>query len=306
MPIHPQLKALVDSFAAMELPPRSEMSPDQARQRAVLIGQQIGPGPDMASVDAVLIDGPRGPIPARAYHPITETCRGAIVYLHGGGWVVGGLDEFDTVMRMLAHEAECTLLGVDYRLAPEHRFPAGAEDAYAATRWAGEHLDRGAGLAVVGDSSGGNLAAVTALKARDDAWGGITLQVLVYPVTDHDFETSSYQEHGASGLPLGRVDMEWFWDHYLPDVTGRDDPRASPLRAIDLSGLPSTAVLVAEYDPLRDDGLAYAARLATAGVPVITHRYDDMAHGFFTMVHLLDTGRLAVTEVAYLVNEALQ
>jgi acetyl esterase len=304
MSLHPQVQALLDQLVAMDLPPRSEMSPAQARERARLIAKGAGPGPQVADITDVAIDGPGGPVPLRVYQPPAHDTRGAVVYLHGGGWVVGGLDEFDTVSRMLCLESGCRVVSVGYRLAPEHPFPAALEDAYAAVRWAG---DRFAGdLVLIGDSAGGNLAAVTAIRARDEGWLRIRLQVLVYPVTDADFDTGSYRQHGDSGLPLGRVDMEWFWDHYVPDPADRLDPRASPLRTPELSGLPQAIVVVAGFDPLCDEGLAYAARLQAAGVDVTIRRYDDMVHGFFTMGNILDTGAEALREVAQAAGNVLK
>lgn len=301
-PLHPQVRDLVDQLASMGLPPRSEMSPQDARRRAVLISERSGPGPAVGAVGDVTLDGPRGPIPARVYQP-SGGGTGSLVYLHGGGWVVGGLDESDALCRRLATLSGCQVLSVDYRLAPEHPFPAAAEDAYVALRWAGKEMP--GPLAVLGDSAGGNLAAVAVIRSRDEGAPRVALQVLVYPVTDHDFETDSYRLHGDRGLPLGRVDMEWFWDHYLPDRERRNDPLASPLRTVALEGLPETIVVVAEHDPLRDDGLRYAARLADAGVPVTVHHYDDMVHGFFSMINILETGDAVVEATGREIAEKL-
>jgi acetyl esterase len=197
---------------------------------------------------------------------------------------------------MLAVESGLDLLSVDYRLAPEHRFPAALDDAFTALRWAANELAGDRPLIVGGDSAGANLATVCALRAREAGGPRVEYQLLVYPITDHIFDTSSYVEHGDSGYLLGRQDMIWFWDHYMPDLTQRDHPYASPLRAPDLSGLPPALVVVAEYDPLRDEVLAYAERLSDGGVEVEVRRYDDVVHGFFTLVNYLERGDQAVAE----------
>jgi acetyl esterase len=270
-----------------------------------MIREMLGPGPAVAETRDLKIPGPAGEIPARLYRPTSEPAPGLLVYFHGGGWVVGALPDFDAVCQKLAVESGLDLLSVDYRLAPEHRFPAAAEDAFAALRWAADELAGDRPLVVGGDSAGGNLAAVCALRARDEGGPALAFQLLVYPVTDHVFETASYVEHGDSGYLLGRLEMVWFWDHYAPAVEDRDDPLASPLRAADLSGLPPALVIIAEYDPLRDDGLAYAKRVSEAGVPVTISRYDDVTHGFFTMVNFLERGDEAVAEAAKAISDAV-
>jgi acetyl esterase len=207
-----------------------------------------------------------------------------VVYFHGGGWVVGDLDTHDRTTQRLAEATDTVVVSVDYRLAPEHPFPAAAEDAYAATVWAAEHLDP-SHLVVAGDSAGGNLAAVVCLMARDQDGPDIDHQVLVYPVIDHAMDTESYALNGTDYF-LTRTKMAWFWEQYLGDAD-RSHPYCSPLRAEELSGLPPASVVTAECDPLRDEGEAYAAALTAAGVPAACLRGEGLFHGFFGLDELL-------------------
>jgi acetyl esterase/lipase len=240
---------------------------------------------ELASVEDRAVPGPGGDVRVRVYTPVAAN-RNVVVYYHGGGWVIGDVDTHDRTTRRLARDTGATVVSVDYRCAPEHRFPAAADDAYAALVWAAEEYDPPK-LAVAGDSAGGNLSAVVALMARDRGSPRIDHQLLVYPVTDCTFDTDSYRENGTGEFFLSETHMRWFWDQYLgPDGDG-GDPYASPLRAEDLSGLPPATVVTAELDPLRDEGEAYAAALAAAGVPVEHHRADGMFHGFFGVDELL-------------------
>jgi acetyl esterase len=230
-----------------------------------------------------------------------------IAYYHGGGWVLGSIDEFDAFGRHLAARSGYTVVLVDYRLAPEHRFPAAVEDASDALQWVADHLSELAGpqapLIVAGDSAGGNLAAVVAQRAR----GGdipIALQLLIYPVVDCDLERPSYVDPGNQ-LFLDRAGMEWFWSHYIPDPAKRADPAASPLRAADLSGLPPAVVLTAEHDPLRDEGEEYARRLADAGVPVELRRFDRQMHAFCMFVGVLASSLEAIDWLTAAAGRAL-
>ena len=204
--------------------------------------------------------------------------------------MIGALDEFDTLARQIVDRTGAAVALVDYRLAPEHRYPVAAQDAWAALRWADAHLEELAGarvpLIVAGDSAGGNLSAVVAQQAKASGGPDISLQVLVYPVTDADLDNASYTDP-ANQLLLSRDAMIWFWDHYAPDPQDRENLDASPLRAADLSGLPPAVVLTAEYDPLRDEGEAYADKLRAAGVPVQHQRFAGQMHAFFTMVNVL-------------------
>jgi acetyl esterase len=231
-----------------------------------------------------------GGVPARFYRPSDRPDLGLLVYYHGGGWVIGTIDEYDTLARKLAERTSCAVVLVGYRLAPEHRFPVAADDSYAALEWAAARLTAVAGrpdvpLIVAGDSAGGNLAAVMALRARDRNGPPISLQVLVYPVTDADFARPSYVAD-ENQLLLTRESMVWFWDHYVPDSARRTEPDASPLRAASVEGLPPAVVMTAEHDVLRDEGEAYAHRLLEAGVPVDFRRHAGQIHGFFSLLLL--------------------
>jgi acetyl esterase len=222
-----------------------------------------------------------------------------LVYFHGGGWVLGGLDTHDSVCRELAHGAGAIVVSVDYRLAPEHKFPAAADDCYAAVVWAAAHATEiGADptrIAIAGDSAGGNLTCVIALQARDKDGPRLCFQLPVYPVTNHSLDTPSYREN-ATGYLLETDSMAWFWGHYLATDADGEHPYASPLRAASLRGLPPALVITAEFDPLRDEGEAYAKRLETAGVPTQLRRFDGMIHGFFGMSAIMDKAKAAIAE----------
>src|SRR6185312_790047 len=237
-----------------------ELTPEEARAGVEANTAIIPAGPAMESVRDIVIPSQAGGLPARVYSPSAKA-PGVVIYYHGGGWVVGSLDGWDPAVRALAAASGCDVVSVDYRLAPEHAFPAAADDAYDALVWVASASGLAAGRPVVvaGDSAGGNLAAVSALRARDFGGPPIALQVLVYPVVDCDLDRRSYHEYGGDELILNRRDMVWFWDHYAPDPATRANPYASPLRASSLSGLPPAYVVTAEHDPLRDEGFAYAA-----------------------------------------------
>ena len=279
--------ALLAQMAESGGKPIHEMTPMEARGLGTTLRDLYGPGPEVARVvdEAVLVDG--GEIAVRIFAPADP--RAMIVYYHGGGWVIGALDEFDTLARQLVQRTGAAVTLVDYRLAPEHRYPTAAEDAWAALRWVQAHLDEHGlrlPLIVAGDSAGGNLSAVMTQRAKAEGGPEIDLQVLVYPVTDADFDNASYRDP-ANQLMLSRDSMIWFWDHYAPDQASRRNPDASPLQAADLSGLPPAVVVTAEHDVLRDEGEAYAEKLRAAGVPVEHRRFAGQMHGFFTMVNLL-------------------
>jgi acetyl esterase len=301
--LHPQIQEMIDTAIRNGVPPIHQMTVEDARARSRGRRLLLGDGPAVAHVGPLQIPGRDGPIQARYVVP-HEQPSGLLVYLHGGGWVVGEIDDYDPLCRLLACSCGLAVLNVGYRLAPEHRFPAAVRDAYAALEWAAANLVGDGRLVVAGDSAGGNLAAVCTQEARRLGGPRIDFQVLVYPVTDHDFERASYAEHGT-GYLLGRNEMEWFWNHYLPDPASRDDPRASPLRATDLTGLPPALFVIAEYDPLRDEGLAYASRLEQAGVPVTVRIFDDVTHGFFALATYAERGDQAVALVGDAVRAAL-
>jgi acetyl esterase len=229
------------------------------------------------------------------------------VYYHGGGWVVGSVDGWDAACRALAVAAGCTVVSVGYRLAPEHIFPAAADDAFDALVWVASVSGLAAGRPVIvaGDNAGGNLATVTALRARDAGGPTIALQVLVYPVTDSDLDRRSYYEHNGNEFIVNRGDMAWFWGHYAPGSATRVSPYAAPLRAADLAGLPPAYVITAEHDPLRDEGFAYAERLRAARVPVEHRHFGSQIHGFFTFVNVLDDADKAVADAGAAIRAAV-
>jgi acetyl esterase len=287
--------------------PLHEMTAAEARALSAVLGQMAGAGPSMARVEDRTVDTPTGPVPVRVLVPDGKV-RGVIVWFHGGGWVIGSVAESDTVARKLAAQTHCAVVNVDYRMAPEHRFPVAVDDSYAALEWASAHVAEIAGgtvpLIVGGDSAGGNLAAVMALRARDRKGPRLALQLLVYPVTDADFTRPSYLA-ADNQLLLATSSMEWFWGHYAPNLADRRHPDASPLRAADVSGLPPAIVIIAEHDVLRDEGEAYAARLAAAGVPVTLERFAGQLHGFFTLVNVLPGHDRGLAFAAAAIDKAL-
>lgn len=273
---------------------------DVATARRVSDARPMPPGPD-CRVDERRIPGPAGELAIRCYRPLgAEGPLGALVYFHGGGFVLGGLDGHDGVCRQLSVESGGAVVSVDYRLAPEARFPAAPEDCLAATRWVHANADSlgvdPARVAVGGDSAGANLAAVVAQLLRDAEGPALVFQLLVYPVTDwRTMDSPSYREN-ADGYFLTRLACGWFREQYARDEADWSDPRFSPLLAKDLSRLPPALVVTAEHDPLRDEGEAYAAALREAGVAAAATRYDGTIHGFFSLYPFLDVGRRAVGE----------
>ena len=306
MPLDPNVRTMLEGMAAQGAPAFHEVSPKAAREMVREMGMAGEPEPVEAVADRT-IPGPGGDIPIRVYTPKGDTPLPVLVFFHGGGWVICDLETHDGVCRALANAAGCIVVSVDYRLAPEHKFPAAVDDAFAATEWVAANAAAiGADpscVAVAGDSAGGNLAAVVAQLAKGRGGPQLAFQLLVYPVTDHKFDTASYSEN-AEGYFNTRDMMKWFWDHYLPNEEAGQDPHASPLRANDLSGLPPALIITAEFDPLRDEGEAYAARLAEAGVPAKSTRYDGMIHGFFSMSALLPQARQAIDEAVAALREA--
>jgi acetyl esterase len=301
--LHPQARALLERAAEADAPRVNELDVPAARRQAALMNELIGGGPELARVEELTIPASAGPVAGRRYVPLDAA--GTIVWLHGGGWVINDLDSHDPMCRLLAEKSGCEVIAVHYRRAPEHPFPAPLEDCWDALRWVGQEAGDRA-LVVAGDSAGGNLAAVCALRARDRAGPSLLMQVLLYPVTDCDLETDSYVEHGSDpGDYLTTDEMHWFWDQYVPEPAARRAHEASPLRARDHSQLAPAIVVTAEYDPLRDDGVAYAEALRTAGVPVTHHHYDDMVHGFCALVNVLDRAGEAVALIGGEIREAV-
>jgi acetyl esterase len=302
MPLDPQAKLVLDALAAVSMPDPWTIEPATFRVQ-VREMRIAAPEEPVGSVESRNIPGPAGSVPVRVYTPLERerVALPVLAFFHGGGFVIGDLDSHDGTCRALANAAGCAVVAVDYRLAPEAKFPAAAEDCYAATRWIAENASSlgidATRIAVGGDSAGGNLAAVTALLARDRGGPRLAHQLLVYPVIDCAFDTKSYLEN-AEGYFLTREMMRWFWHHYLEKPDQAADPYASPIRAATLSGVAPATVITAEYDPLRDEGEAYAARLLQAGVPTSLTRYDGVIHGFFGMGNLIDKAKYAVAQAA--------
>lgn len=305
MPLDPQIVEVMAAAATMGLPPNHQVSPAEARVNSKARLRAVGP--EVAAVQDCAIPGPDGMVPARIYTPAGSGPFPGLAWFHGGGWVVGDLDTADAAARNMCAGADCVVVSVDYRLAPETKFPGPAEDCYAATQWLAANAaalnvdpDR---IAVGGDSAGGNLAAAVALMARDRGGSPLAFQLLVYPVARRDFASGSYREN-ADGYQLTRDTMIWYWNHYLAAEADAANPYAAPLQAADLSGLPPALVLTAEYDPLRDEGEAYAAALRAAGVPTECVRYDGLIHGFFGMFAAVDQARQAVERSAAALRKA--
>ena len=297
MPLDPQAQAVMDTVASLGFPPAHTVSPQQAR--ANNSARPRAKGPEVAKVQDQTIPGPASQVPVRIYTPTGSGPFPVLVWFHGGGWVVGDLDSADATTRNLTVGSGCVVVSVDYRLAPEAKFPGPAEDCYTATQWvvqnaAALQIDPGR-LAVGGDSAGANLAAAVSLMARDRGGLSIDFQLLIYPVTDRDFSTKSYTDN-AEGYQLSRDGMIWYWNHYLQNDSDATNPYAAPLQSNDLSNQPPALVITAEYDPLRDEGEAYADKLTAAGVTTTATRYDGMIHGFFGMGAVIDKGKQAMDQ----------
>jgi len=291
MPLDPTVAAMLQEMSEAGGPAFSDMSPAEGRQMYLAMNE----GASKQPLPEVIDDSANG-VPIRIYRPRLEEKLPCLVYFHGGGWVIGDLETHDAPCRLLAEQTGCVVVAVDYRLAPEHPFPAPLDDCHAATAWVSDNADKlnidSSKLAVGGDSAGGNLAACVCLKARDSGGPAICHQLLIYPVTDISMDTVSYVEN-ADGYLLTRDSMVWFWNHYINDASA-NDPLASPLKMEDLSNLPSATILTAEFDPLRDEGEAFGSRLRAAGVATHLKRYDGLIHGFISMTDLLEGAREAV------------
>ena len=283
-------------MAEADAPPMIEMTPDDARAMYRMMNEANTRAPmhDVSDMKA-------GGVPVRVYRPGPADDLPCLVYFHGGGWVIGDLETHDNVCRNLASEAQCVVVAADYRLAPEHPYPAPFDDCYTVTRWVADNAGKlnidASRIALGGDSAGGNLTACVSLRIKDEGGPAIAHQLMIYPVTDTALDTGSYKANG-DGYMLTRDSMAWFFDHYLGDSIDRADPYISPLRAGDLSGLPPATIITAEFDPLRDEGEAYGERLKQAGVETLVRRFDGMIHGFFSMTDLLPSAREATSLAA--------
>ncbi|WP_431801861.1 alpha/beta hydrolase [Halobacillus andaensis] len=302
MVLDPQVKALLDQLKVMGAPPLEQLPPEQARQLFRMLAGSREEKEAVHQVTNQKIPGPDGEIPIRVYKPEGAGQHPALVFFHGGGWVIGDLDTHDNVCRALTNLAGCAVISVDYRLAPEHKFPAAVEDSFTALEWAAEHaedlnIERGK-IAVGGDSAGGNLSAVVAMMAREKGMPSLVCQLLFYPATDFTADTESMREN-AEGYFLTRESMNFFRNHYLNNEEDANNWYASPSLAENLSGLPEAFIITAEYDPLRDEGEAYAHRLKEANVPVTLKRYDGMIHGFLSMASQIEQGKTALQEAAH-------
>jgi len=313
MALDPQAAHVIELIVKSGRPPYHQLAPKDARQLfRETRPASTPPAPQIGAVRELEADGPHGAIPLRLYRPagVADSRRlPVVVFFHGGGWVIGDLETHDVLCRQVTAEAGVSVIAVDYRLAPEHKFPAAVDDAWAATRWIAAHAaelsvnpER---LAVGGDSAGGNLAAVVALLARDAGGPRIALQILLYPVTDLVSESQSYADL-ADGYMLTRDSMRWFRAQYLAREEDAADWRVSPLRAPSLAGLPPALVVTAGYDPLRDEGEAYAKKLRNAGVSVDAVSFGSMIHGFVPMGRLIDAAFRAVTLIAGSLHQALR
>ena len=310
MPLHPQAQQVIEATRALGLPPNHTVSPAEARANAAK--RPRGPGPEVGKVENRSVPGPAGDVPVRIYTPEGNGPFPILVWYHGGGWVVGNLESADGTARHLCAGSRSIVVSVDYRLSPEAKFPEPFDDCYYATIWASDHAEELGGVrgvvSVGGDSAGGNLAAAVSIKAAETGDFRVSHQLLVYPVTDVDFDTGSYLDNGA-GYNLDRDLMIWYWEQYLADPAQAADPLVAPLRlSADFEGIDDLAqalVITAEYDPLRDEGEAYGRHLNELGVPAQSNRYDGMIHGFFSMAGVLDTGRDAMDDACRFLRGAV-
>ncbi|SKA10690.1 acetyl esterase [Enhydrobacter aerosaccus] len=312
MALDPESQRLLEAMAAAARPAWRTLSPEAAREQYLSLRPAAqGPRPDGINVANRTIPGPGGPIPIRVYRPeraAPDARLPALIYAHGGGWVFGNLDSHDVLCAQLARDAGITVIAVDYRLAPEQRFPGAFEDVVTALKWVAAHgpalgVDPQR-LAIGGDSAGGNLAAAVSIWARDNKGPKLRLQLLAYPVTDALERAESY-ELFREGYGLDAPTMEWFFDHYAPDAAARSDWRLSPLRADSLAGLPPALVITAGYDPLRDEGRAYAFRLQKEGTVADLVEFGGMLHGFLSSPMLLHGARRGAAICASALREHL-
>ena len=305
MPLDPQVHIFLEQMASLNMPPIHQQTPEQVREGIKLQPMMFGEPEPVAQVENRTIPGPAGEIPVRVYTPAGSGPFPVLVFFHGGGWVICNLDTHDGICRSLCNGAGCVVVSVDYRLGPEHKFPAAPKDCYAATKWVAEHAAEVGGnpaqIAIGGDSAGGNLTAVVAQMARDQDGPVLAFQLMIYPATDFTFSGPSLKEN-AEGYFLTREDMHWFTNYYLASEADKLNPLASPLLAANLHGLPPALVITAEYDPLRDEGEAYGRRLKEAGASVTISRYGGMIHGFFGFP--FDASKRAIDEASQALRAA--
>lgn len=300
MPLDPQAQLVLDQMKAAGVPPVTGGTPEDARAMMAGIRAMVADGPAEASVRDFPIPVDGGEITLREITPPGEPIA-TVVWFHGGGFVIDGNEVYTPQCRVLAVASEARVVMVDCRVAPEHPYPVPVQDADAAVDWIARNYE--GPLVIGGDSAGGDLAAVATRHARDSGLD-VVLQVLLYPVTDGGEDTDSYRER-ATGYIIGAEDMSWFWGHYVPEREKRDHPDVSPLRSNDLIGLAPAYIAVAEYDPLRDEGIAYAERLREAGVPVRLEHYEDQMHGFALMVGVLDVAERSLQEASAAIRDAV-
>lgn len=300
MPLHPQVKAVLDQMVAAG-PPLHHLSPAEARKAVEAMRATKGEPERVAKVENRTFRGPAGNLAVRIYTPDGRGPFPVLVYFHGGGWVVGSIETVDASCRSLANLAGCMVVSADYRLAPEHKFPAAVDDCYAATRWAALHAASFHGdparMAVGGESAGANLAAVVALMAQERGSTPLVLQLLLYPVLDYSFDRPSHKENGE-GYFLTNDMMLWYWRQYLNSDADGESHLASPLRAKYLQGVAPAAIYTAEFDPLRDEGAAYAAKLREAGVRVQYKCCEGLIHGFMGMTKVVEPAQKALEDAA--------
>ena len=311
MALDPQVEYVLELVAQSPYPEFHTVSAEEARDIFETTAPALNIRPeDVFRTEDRWIEGPGGDIPLRIYtprQPGAGELLPMLVFYHGGGFVIGSLDSYDSLCRAIANRADCIVVSVDYRLAPEHKFPAAADDALEAYQWVSDHAEELDGdprrTAIAGDSAGGNITAVTAIGIRDAGEIPPLLQILIYPVTGGAPETPSHHEF-ADGLLLTRANILWFYGQYLDRPEDASDPRFAPLLDDDLSGLPPALVIVAGYDPLRDEGIAYAERLRQAGVQTELTNYEGMVHGFLSLADAVDQGKTAIDQVAAALRDA--
>lgn len=308
MSLHPHDQAALDHLNAANVPSFEQMGLEQARQAIRDTKSLAGIPEEIAHIEEMNIPSVVENLPLRIYTPKRHAPFPIVVFVHGGGWIGGDLDAVDVPLRSLANRSGCIIISIDYPLAPEYPFPTPVESVYLATQWIINHAATLGGdpkqVAISGDSSGGNLAAAVILMARDRKEFSLAAQLLICPVIDCSFETISYQAFGQ-GYLLTQSAMQWFWQLYLGDVAAANNPYASPLKASTLAGLPPAFIITAEYDPLRDEGEAYAAQLGRAEVTVFTKRFDGMMHGFYQMGAIMDAGQVWIDDAVKFLKKIL-